>query len=130
MMARACYPEVKINRQSFQFGECKTNDSKNFILTIKNKNEDLPLDFAFTKVAQFHAIPSKGKLLPATEHSINISFEPKNFGVFNTQMDLEILGSIYKFPLKLMGVSSQIGKRNESPEKKFITDYEADYPPA
>jgi hypothetical protein len=53
-------------------------------MTIKNKNEDLPLDFNFTKVAHFHAVPAKGKLLPGTEHSINVSFEPNNFGIFNS----------------------------------------------
>jgi hypothetical protein len=66
----------------------------------------LPLDFNFTKIAHFHAIPGKGKLLPGTEHCINISFEPKNYGVFNSQMDLEILGGVYKIPLTLMGSSN------------------------
>lgn len=53
-------------------------------MTIKNKNEDLPLDFNFSKIAHFHATPARGKLLPGTSHTINISFEPKNFGVFST----------------------------------------------
>lgn len=52
-------------------------------LTIRNKNMDLPLDFNFTKIANFRAIPGKGKLMPGTEHTINLSYEPKNFGVFN-----------------------------------------------
>jgi hypothetical protein len=51
MMARACYPNVKINRQLFQFGDCPSNGRKDFILTLKNKNEDLPMDFKFSKIA-------------------------------------------------------------------------------
>mmetsp|Transcript_43632 Transcript_43632/g.42147 ORF Transcript_43632/g.42147 Transcript_43632/m.42147 type:complete len:243 (+) Transcript_43632:639-1367(+) len=58
MMYRACYPDIKINRQIFQFGECNTHERKDFNLTIKNKNEDLPLDFNFSKVAHFHAVPA------------------------------------------------------------------------
>lgn len=111
MMARACYPEIKISRQNIQFGECPTNERRDYNLTIKNKNEDLPIDFNFTKVAHFHAVPARGKLLPGTEHSINISFEPKNFGVFNSQMDLELLGGIYRIPIKVMGTSNSMGKK-------------------
>lgn len=80
-------------------------------MTIKNKNEDLALDFNFTKVAHFRAFPNKGKLLPGTKHSINISFEPKNFGVFEQLCFLEILNGVYKFPLKLMGSSSAMGQK-------------------
>jgi len=68
-------------------------------LTIKNKNIDMPIDFCFTKIANFKANPAKGKLLPDMEHTINISFEPKNFGHYNTSMTLEILKGIYKIPI-------------------------------
>jgi hypothetical protein len=81
MMARACYPDIKISKQQIQFGECASNDRKDFALTVTNKNEDLALDFAFSKVASFKAIPLRGKLLPGTEHTINLSFEPKNLGM-------------------------------------------------
>ena len=50
-MAKACYPEVKLSRYNFNFGNCPTNDSKNYTLTLKNRNDDLPLDFNFTKIA-------------------------------------------------------------------------------
>jgi hypothetical protein len=142
MMARACYPEVKISRQVIQFGECATNERKDYNLTIKNKNEDLPIDFNFTKVANFHAVPAKGKLLPGTEHSINISFEPKNFGVFNQEMNLELLGGIYKIPIKVMGSSNTMGSKEGGqrgpqakpddfqPKKNFIDETQADYPAA
>ena len=86
MMARAQYPEIKINRQTFEFGECACNERRDMVLSIRNKSEDLPLDFNFTKVAQFRATPARGKLLPNAEHTINISFEPKNLGNFDTEM--------------------------------------------
>lgn len=82
LMARACQPDVKINKQNFQFGECPMNERRDMQLTIRNKNSDLPLDFNFSKIANFRAIPGKGKLMPGNEHTINFSFEPKNFGVF------------------------------------------------
>ena len=72
-------------------------------------------------------MPARGKLLPGVEHSINISFNPKNFGVFNTQMNLELLAGIYEIPLKLMGMANEIGDRQKQ-ENQYITENEADNP--
>lgn len=52
------------------------------VLSIKNKNKDLPLDFAFTKVAHFKSTPGRGTLMANSEHTINFTFEPKSFGMF------------------------------------------------
>ena len=80
-------------------------------LTIRNKNSDLPLDFNFSKIANFRAIPGKGKLMPGNEHTINFSFEPKNFGVFNQDIDLEILKGIYRIPIRVQGRANTIGEK-------------------
>ncbi len=135
-MSRACYPDIKISRQNISLGECPQNERRDYNLTIKNKNEDLAVDFNFTKVAHFHAVPAKGKLLPGTEHTINISFQPKNFGVFNNiQMDLELLGGLYKIPIKLQGSCTKVQKKDSltrgpaalpedfSPSKTFVDEY-------
>ena len=117
-MARSQYPEVKINRQYFAFGECATNERKDMTLTIKNKNLDLPIDFNFTKIAHFRAIPAKGKLQPDSEHTINISFEPKNFGHYNTTMTLEVLKGIYKIPISVGGnctMAGNLAKKTRGP---------------
>jgi hypothetical protein len=65
------------------FGECPSNERRDMVLTVRNKNKDLILDFNFTKIAHFKAAPAKGKLFPDSEHNINISFEPKSLGMFN-----------------------------------------------
>lgn len=138
MMARACYPDIKISKQQLQFGECASNERKDFALTVTNKNEDLPLDFVFSKVASFKAVPSRGKLLPGTEHTITISFEPKNLGVISQEMTLEILGGVYRVPLKLQGHCNKVGQRAKGirgpmarpddfePQRNFISEEEAE----
>ena len=104
-MARAQYPDVKINRQYFAFGECPTNDRRDMTLTIKNKSMDLPIDFNFSKIAHFRA----------KEHTIQISFEPKNFGHYATEISLEILKGIYKIPITLSGNSTlEAGKTKKN----------------
>ena len=47
MMARACYPDLKISKQELQFGECASNARRDYALTVTNRNEDLALDFLF-----------------------------------------------------------------------------------
>lgn len=111
MSANAIPPEIKISREVLQFGECPTNESREYILKVKNKNPDLELDFNFTKVAHFQIRPNKGKLMVDTPHNMFVSFKPNNFGVFEQTCFLEILGGAYKFPIKLMGSSSVMGKR-------------------
>lgn len=110
-MARACYPDIKISKQQLQFGECASNERKDYALTVTNRNEDLPMSFSFSKTASFKAMPCKGKLLPGSDHTITISFEPKNLGVITQEMTLEILGGLYKIPLKLSGHCNKVGQR-------------------
>lgn len=138
MMARACYPDVKISKQQLQFGECATNERRDFALTVTNKNEDLPLDFSFSKVASFKAVPSRGKLLPGNDHTINLSFEPKSLGLVSQEMTLEILGGVYRIPLKLQGHCNKVGQRPKGirgpmarpqdfePQRQFINDDEVE----
>ena len=107
------------------------------VLSIRNKSEDLPLDFNFTKVAHFRATPARGKLLPDAEHSISISFEPKNLGQFSNEMQLEILKGVYKIPIQVQGNSNSVGTKGKvlrgpaarekdfDPQSNHITDDDA-----
>ena len=113
MMARACYPNLKLNKQVLQFGECPCHDRKDFILTIKNQNEDLPIDFNFTKVANFKCEPQKGKLVPATKHTITVSFEPKSFGIFSNMINFKFLKNSYQIPITLMGSSNSMQSKQK-----------------
>ena len=107
------YPNLKLNKQVLQFGECPCHDRKDFILTIKNQNEDLPIDFNFTKVANFKCEPQKGKLLPATKHMITVSFEPKSFGIFSNMINLQFLKNSYQIPITLMGSSNSMQSKQK-----------------
>lgn len=111
MMARAVYPDLKLNKQYFNFGEVSQNDRRNMVLSIKNKNKDLPLDFAFTKVAHFKSTPGRGTLMANSEHTINFTFEPKSFGMFKQEIALEILNGTYRFPITLEGNCRQLGQK-------------------
>jgi hypothetical protein len=105
---------------------------------VTNKNEDLAIDFNFTKTASFKATPCKGKLLPGQEHFITLSFEPKNLGVITQEMFLDLLGGQYRNKLRLSGHCNAVGTRKVGvrgpmarpqdfePERNFITEDEAE----
>ena len=83
-------------------------------------------------------MPSRGKLLPGTPHTINISFEPKSLGPVSQEMVLDILNGVYKIPLKLSGLCHKPGNREKSvrgpmarpldfePKRVIIDDDEAE----
>ena len=83
-------------------------------------------------------MPSRGKLLPGTEHTINISFEPKSLGHVSQEMVMEILGGVYRIPLKLQGHCHKVGQRTAGvrgpmarpedfvPQRNLINDEEAE----
>jgi hypothetical protein len=70
-------------------------------------NDELPVDFEFTRIAHFQAEPKIGKLLPLQSRAINIRFHPNNFGVFNSNMTLSMIKGAYKVPIKMLGKSVQ-----------------------
>ena len=107
LQARGVCPTVKLSSYVIQFGDCETNERRDFLLTLENMNEEIPIEFGFQKVAQFNASPKHGKLSLHQSCNVILSFEPKNLGNFQTTMDLELLG-FYKIPITVIGTSSDI----------------------
>ena len=78
--------------------------------------------------------------MPGTKHSINVSFQPKNMGVFNNTMDLKLLNGVYTIPIRLMGSSNQIQSKEVTkrgpdavsedfiPQRNFIDEKEIEIP--
>ncbi len=44
------YPEITLDKTSLNFWECRLYERKYITIRITNKNDELPLDFRFTKV--------------------------------------------------------------------------------
>lgn len=79
--------------------------------------------------------------MPKTKHTINLSFEPKNLGVFNSVMELAFLKGTYKIPLKLLGSSNIVGSKDKlirgpqatkddfEPNRNFVSAAEVEIAP-
>ena len=83
LQARAILPNVKILTNSINFGDCNVHDTRDFLLTLENMNEEIPLEYEFDRIAHFTVAPRVGKLLPLQNRTINATFKPNNFGVFS-----------------------------------------------
>jgi len=110
LSAKGICPTVKMSHHLVNFGECKVNDHRDYIVTLENKNSGYPVDFSFAKVSHFKASPKKDVLNPGQPKSIVLTFEPKNLGKFSIDMDLELFG-IYKIPIRLIGVASNLTEK-------------------
>ena len=89
MEVKAIYPNITIDKTSLNFWECYLKEKKVISITITNKNEELPIDFCFTKIPHFNVVPSKGIIRPSfhredpSKFTVNVFFQPENLGKFN-----------------------------------------------
>ena len=109
LQARAIFPHVELSHTSVHFYECPINEHRDFLVTMENQNDELPLDFSFSHIAHFAMDPAKGTLLPHQAKSIVVTFKPGNFGTFDNTCVLGFLDGAYNVPIKLYGQSSTVG---------------------
>lgn len=50
LQARGICPTIKISHTALDFGDCSVNEKRDFMLTIENQHESLPVSLAFPKV--------------------------------------------------------------------------------
>ena len=135
LQARALLPNVKISQNAVFFPACPIGDRRDVPIKIENLNEELEINFSFSKVAQFTVDPDKGKLLPRQSKSLNFAFIPKNFGVFHTTILLQFIDGSYKVPIhfyakaegsfekKTMQIrGTESLPKDFEPERKYVSD--------
>jgi hypothetical protein len=103
--AQAVNPDVKISRMNLDFGDCPVNCHQSIVITLSSCCNDLPMDFAFKRVANFRIKPRKGVLKPMQTREVQITFQPNSFGKFKTNLGLSIAKGANSYVLKLKGRS-------------------------
>ena len=71
MEVKALYPDITIDKTSLNFWECNLKEKKVITITITNKNDELPIDFCFSKIPHFTVEPSKGIIRPSYSSTIS-----------------------------------------------------------
>ncbi len=105
VVAVAVEPKLFIAHPSFEFDECQVYERADIVTQLQNKSEDLPVHFAFSKLAQFMVTPPSGRLLPMQTMDVRVSFVPHNLGEFRGFIELTTEGGVARQQLSVHGVS-------------------------
>ena len=69
------------------------------------------MDFRFGKLCQFRVEKTSGSIPPSFVETVNLTFKPNNFGVFNGTLMLSFIRGAYKVPIKIAGKCLEQGSR-------------------
>ena len=109
MEVKALYPDITIDKTSLNFWECNLKEKKVITITITNKNDELPIDFSFSKIPHFTVEPSKGIIRPSysstvSQVTINVFFHPENIGKFSDVLVMKYVNNLYQIPIRIFGI--------------------------
>eukprot|EP00762_Andalucia_godoyi_P000316 ANDGO_03161.mRNA.1 hypothetical protein H310_00289 len=134
-VGRAITPTIDVSEKRLVFGECPSNDHCDYLVTMKNQSDELPVDFSIETAPNFSVRPSKGKLLPLQSRNVVFSFTPRQLGSFEHILMVSVCGGIVRFPIRVSGSSSTIAPKKAiiggtdkiaedfKPELKFVDPF-------
>lgn len=92
----------------FDFGDVKTHDRADMIVTMKNLS-GLPVQFSLSKLAQFSARPSDGRLDVLQSQNVVLCFTPTQLGTFRSTMKLLVCADVLMIPISVLGRAADVG---------------------
>ncbi|XP_033113331.1 cilia- and flagella-associated protein 47-like isoform X2 [Anneissia japonica] len=78
----------------YDMGNCPVGEHVDTLCELRNESTILPVEFVFTKIAQFTIHPQFGKLRPGDVQDIIISFKPNQFGTFRCMQLMDVIGAM------------------------------------
>jgi hypothetical protein len=103
MEVKTVYPHLVIDKTAINFTEIYLGETACAKLRISNKNEDLPIDYYFEKMPFFNVEPYKGIINKGNSITVNVTFTPKNYGIFSTFLKLKYINKLYEIKIKVFG---------------------------
>ncbi|KAM3144881.1 hypothetical protein pb186bvf_002886, partial [Paramecium bursaria] len=112
LQVRCICPTIKFpGVQILNFGQCAANQIKDLIFDVENKSNELPIQISWPTIPYFTVNPVTANVEPEGKQNFWVSFRPKHTGNFSTLLNAELLGGIFKIPLKVVGGSQQIQQK-------------------
>ncbi|XP_014674744.1 PREDICTED: cilia- and flagella-associated protein 47-like [Priapulus caudatus] len=84
---------VSSSVSKLQFGTCDMSEKVSRTCSLRNESPLLPVKFRFGKMAHFTFEPSRGRVEPGKTLEISMCFNPSQYGIFRTSVEIEILGT-------------------------------------
>ena len=116
MEVKTIYPDITLDKTSLNFWECNLKEKKLITITITNKNNELPIDFSFSKIPHFTVEPNKGVIKPSSFNTlssfiVNVYFHPENIGNFSDVLFMRYVNDMYEIPIQIYAICKGM-KRN------------------
>ncbi|KAF8567948.1 hypothetical protein P879_04449 [Paragonimus westermani] len=80
------------NRLMIDYGQCKAGASRQMEFRLLNQAKELPIRYTMPRVAHFIPRPASGVIKPNSQVKISVEFMPKQYGYFETDQDVLVLG--------------------------------------
>ena len=90
--ARAVVAALVVDPPELDFGEIAARNRGDHLVTLRNVNEEMPVDFAFSRGTFFKPEPSFGRVLPGQTVNVAIAYEPKGLGAHADRLAVRALG--------------------------------------
>ena len=91
--ARAVVAGLSLDPPVLDFGSIEYNDAGDHLVTVRNLNDETPIDFSFGRSAYFKPTPSRGKVLPGQTVTVSVAYEPKGLGAHTSSLTVQALGT-------------------------------------
>ncbi|EKG06973.1 hypothetical protein TCSYLVIO_001898 [Trypanosoma cruzi] len=89
------------------FSQCAMNDTRDVMLTVHNGHSEMPLHFAFSRVAHFSIDPADGKVKPGCSRSVRLTFCPRRLGKFEEHLKV-VFNETEEHSLTFLGVAKSL----------------------
>ncbi|CAD8106047.1 unnamed protein product [Paramecium primaurelia] len=102
-------PQIKFPpTQTLQFGQCEANSTKDIVFEVQNMSKEQSILIGFPTIPYFTVNPQLKQLAINEKVNFWVSFRPKHIGQFSNVLNAELLGGVFKIPIKVTGVCSQM----------------------
>ncbi|KAF7256021.1 hypothetical protein EG68_06390 [Paragonimus skrjabini miyazakii] len=81
------------NRLMIDFGKCTISESRRMEFRLLNQAKELPIRYTLPRVAHFIPRPASSVIKPNSQMKISVEFVPKQYGYFETNQHVLVLGS-------------------------------------
>lgn len=104
--------DVSVSQTLFAFPDTAVNESSDVSFAIVNENSELPITYAFSRIAHFTVQPEKGRLMNKHQENLIVTFKPNQMGSFSGTIDLIINNGARVIPLRVRGKATAIGAKS------------------
>eukprot|EP01049_Picozoa_sp_SAG25_P000345 SAG25_NODE_11_length_28117_cov_24.264901_6_plen_2767_part_00 len=111
LKGRAVRLNVVASHNEFNFGAVPVNEHGDLMFSLKNENTELPVNFAFNRVANFRLRPASGCLLPLQATDVYVTFAPAQLGEHEGAVMVNIHDGLKELPIKVKGYAPSIGQK-------------------